>query len=340
MIRRLLSALATTLALLVGGLLLAPYAAAQAPEATGWWSFASHSGQNAPPPPDVNDGDLLVQGGDLGGAAPSLGLPTSPSAVAAVRFAIPDGAEVGALTLQVGGNARATDLRAYPVKKDDWKPSDGGPLADAPVAAGSRYSTGVLSADGTQLSFRDIARLVRPDGRLSVVLMPGASDRVVVKKPTAAALAVTEPDSGTYAAPPPGQDASGAAPVTPVSGVGTAPLPPLETGSVPSAADPVAPPAETAPMVAGSATAPAPAAAAPVSASPQDLTSARVAADQRTRYLVALEALLVLATFGLIGWGPLRGLAALTGQPPLAEVQASRGVGRFVSERTGEVIRL
>jgi hypothetical protein len=65
----------------------------------------------------------------------------------------------------------------------------------------------------------------------------------------------------------------------------------------------------------------------------------RVAADQRTRYLVALEALLVIVTFGLLGWGPLSRLAGLTGHVP-AEASSMRGVGRFVRERSGEVVRL
>jgi hypothetical protein len=319
-------------------LLTAGGAAGQAPGSTGWWSVASRQGQQAPPPPDMSSGDLLVQGGDLGGAAPDLGVPTSPSAVAALRFDVPDGADVGALTLEVGKGARADDLRAYPVKKDDWKPSDGGPIADAPVPDTKRYSQGVLNADGTEVAFRDIARLVTEQGRLSFVLYPGATDRVVLKKPAAGALAVTTASGGAYTGGTSGGGSS------PVSGAGPGPtgatgLPPLSAGAVDGSvpAPGVPPPAVAgAPQESGS----APQVAAPSATSPATDLAARTRDDQRTRYLVALEALLVLATFGLLGWGPLSRLRGLTGLGPVEEAASGRGVGRFVSERSGRVVRL
>jgi len=337
--RRQAAAAATGLLALVVLLLLgqAP-ASGQAPDATGWWSVASQQGQQAPPPPDMSDGDLLVQGGDLGGSAPDLGLPTSPSAVAALRFATPDGADVGALTLKVGTGAKADDVRAYLVKKDDWKPSKGGPMADAPQPDSHRYSQGVLNSAGTELVFRDIARLLRDDGTLSVVVYPGASDRVVLKKPDASALAVTTAGGG-YSAGPVG---GGAGAVSPVSGTapvapGGAPLAPLSPAGNPGG---VAPPAVAPPAVAGapSAGVAAPQVAAAPRSSRTDL-AALAKADQRTRYLVAIEALLVLVTFGLLGWGPLDRLRALTGAPA-EDGPRQRGVGRFVQDRAGEVVRL
>ena len=343
MSRRVAAGLLGSVALALGGVLVAGSgAAAQAPDATGWWSFASRAGQQAPPPPDMQEGDLLVQGGDLGGAAPDLGLPTAPTAVAALRFTVPDGATVGPLSLAVGDGAQAADVRAYPVKNDDWKPSQGGPLADAPEASPQRYSSGVL--DGAQLVFRDIARLLSDEGRLSVVLIPGAMDRVVIKKPTTGALAVTAEDaeSGGFVAPPPSSsDGGAAAPVTDGGEIGTGAAPPPALGSASIPAPPadggVVPPA----VAAGSdvVTAPPPAAAAAPASTPASFDQARADADQRTRYLVALEALLVVATFGLLGWGPLSRLSALTGHVP-AEASSVRGVGRFARERSGEVVRL
>ena len=339
MSRRIATGLVGSLALALGGVLIAGTgAAAQAPAATGWWSFASRAGQQAPPPPDMGAGDLLVQGGDLGGAAPDLGLPTAPTAVAALRFSVPDGATVGPLTLPVGDGPQAADVRAYPVRKDDWKPSDGGPLTDAPQPDERRYSAGVL--DGAQLVFRDIGRLVSPDGRLSVVLMPGAADRVVVKKPTAGALSVTGAGGDGFAAPASSSGGAVAAPVTGGDvGTGAAPAPQLGSATVaaPPDAGAVVPPAVATGPDAVAAAPPATVAAAPTSSASFD--RARAAADQRTRYLVALEALLVVATFGLLGWGPLSRLAALTGHVP-AEASSERGVGRFVRERAGEVVRL
>ena len=346
MTRRTVAGLAALMAVVIGALLVAVAgtALAQAPQATGWWSFASQSGQNAPPPPDMSDGDLLVQGGDLGGSAPDLGLPTSPTALAALRFVLIDGAEVGALTLQVGSGARATDVRAYPVKKDDWQPSQGGPLGEAPEADPRRYSAGVVNADGTALVFRDISRLVPDDGSpLSVVLVPAASDRVVIKKPAANALAVTEPASGS-AVPdpatfgPPPSSSEGAA-----SGGGSAGLPGFSgdrAGAGSFGGDPGAPVA-LAPQAAAPGTTPPVVAGAPVAgSSAAELALARLRADTRTRYLVGLEALLVLLTFGLLGWGPFRRLAPLTGQPPEPDEGRARGVGRFARVRSGAVVRL
>jgi hypothetical protein len=331
------AALALPVALLLGSA-----ASAQPPDAAGWWSFASQPGQDAPPPPDVEEGDLLVQGGDLGGSAPDLGLPTSPSAVAALRFSVPQGATVGPLTLDLGSGGRATDIRAYPVKKDDWKPSNGGPLSEAPQANGSRYSVGVPNDDGTQLVFRDIGRLVPEEGRLSFVLMPGATDRVVVKKPGAAALQVSEaggsgsgpsaPVTGPAYVPPGSTGSTG-------SGESTG-LPPISSGSsdaVPQLPDAVPPAVAGAAPSQAAAPAVAPAAA---TAAGDDEDDKRIAADQRTRYLVAMEALLVLATFGLLGWGPLSRLGAALGTGAPTEPSTRRGVGRFVSERSGEVVRL
>ncbi len=338
--------------LMVGtGLLIvagAGTALAQAPQATGWWSFASQQGQSAPPPPDMSEGDLLVQGGDLGGSAPDLGLPTSPTALAALRFVLVDGAEVGALTLEVGSSARATDLRAYLVKKDDWQPSDGGPLAEAPEADPARYSAGVLNSDGTALVFRDISRLVPADGRpLSVLLVPAGSDRVVIKKPSATALAVSEPASGS-AVPdpatfgPPPSSGGGATPGGGDAGFSGFAPEPGSTGAF--SGDPGAPPGPD-PQTAGSGTSgqvtpPVVAPAGVPVASAAETALAQLRADTRTRYLVGLEALLVLLTFGLLGWGPFRRLAAMTGQPPELEEDRARGVGRFAQARAGTVVRL
>ncbi len=318
-------------------------AEAQAPTAQGWWtSFACRACRTIPAPPDVGPTDLLVQGGDLGGAAPDLGLPTSPTALAALRFTITDGADVGALTLQVATGARATDVRAYPVKSDNWKPAQGGPLQDAPQADPRRDLAGVLNTDGTALVFRDIARLVPEDGSpLSVVLVPAATDRVVVQKPSATALDVSEPDDGASGGPD--QGGFGAPPGSGGGSTSTSGFPGFSSGAGTGSGTFGTSPgtgSEPAPDTAGGVTSPPVVAGAPASEpSSAELALARLQADERTRYLVALEALLVLLTFGLLGWGPFRKLAALTGQPA-EQVDRARGVGRFAQVRSGAVVRL
>jgi hypothetical protein len=81
-----------------------------------------------------------------------------------------------------------------------------------------------------------------------------------------------------------------------------------------------------------------PPAVQPPAASTRTAAARVVADDSRTRLVLGLEALLLLAFFGLLGQGPLAVLARLTGQP--VQVRAERGVGRFARERTGAPPRL
>lgn len=350
--RRLLLARLTVAAALVAVPLVgsALPAAAQAPVQTGWWNFATREGAPQPPaPPDVAEGDLLVQAGDPSGL--SVGrtdASATPSAVAALRFTVPAGATVGAMSFEVAGGATASDVRAY-ATTDAWEPVQNGPLTKAPTADRSRFSQGVLT--GSTLVFADIAGLVPESGELSVVLLPGTVDRVVLRKPGPDALAVT---AGSAAAPPASFPAatdagSGSAPVAEPGG-GTAFSPDTSFGPgaalTPGLADapvlpgPVLPPVGAAPVVA------APGAAAPQA--PVALPAASAVAlslpnDTRTRYLAAAEAVLVLMTFGLFGWGPFARLSALVGpprSPPAAPGEIVRGIGRFAKAREGQVVRL
>lgn len=309
------------IALLAPLLALLPTAAhAEAPDATGWWSAAHQSALPvAPPaPPDVSAGDLLLQGGDLQrevtGAAPA------PTAFAAIRYTVPEGATVTALTLQLAAGAQATDVRAY-ATTSAWKPVENGAIEDAPTPDLSRYAVASLAADGTTLSFTDIGKLTTDSGLFDVVLLPGASDRLVVLHPTASTLTVTAAPAAVGAppvtAPPP---AVPPVPVVPVA----APV------TVPQAPVPLAP--EVVP------TSPAPAPQLP--AQPVSAAAGRriVGDDGHARLVVAVEALLVAVFFGLLGHGPLALLARLTAQP--VAVQAERGIGRFRSVREGTAPRL
>lgn len=302
---------------------------AQGADAQGWWNEFHQSGQPAPPaPPDVGADDLLLQGGDPGRLLAS-DQPPAPSALGALRFQVAPGAEVGALVLQVGAGAQAADVRAYPTSSA-WKAVQDGPIKDAPVPDFARFSTGRLSADGATLTFPDIGRLVTEGGLLSVVLLPGAADRVVVHKPAPTALAVAAPAPAAEVSPSPASPAATAAPAPePVAAA------PLVGGFAPPLA--VASDQPVAPAVVSPGVVPQPVAAAPATTTAR-VTRRIVPDDNRGRLAVAVEALLVLVFFGLLGQGPLAVLARLTGAGEAAAVQ--RGVGRFTAARVGLAPRL
>lgn len=288
---------------------------AQGADAQGWWWTAAQPGAPAPPaPPDVAGDDLLVQGGDVPRLA---GQPAAPTAVAALRFVVPDGAGVDGLSLAVGAGARLDDLRAY-VTTSTWVPTQGGPLAAAPAPDVSRYSAGHLSADGATLVFPDIGRLVTEEGVLSLVLEPGPTDRAVLHHPGPAALAVTP------------------APYTPAPGPVPAPVapPPVVTAPLVPVAPLALPPPAPAPATQAT---PAPVVAQPVAAAAVP-TRAVLADDSRTRLVVVVELVLLLLTFGLLGQGPLSPAARLLG--PAAAVTGERGIGRYRSVRSGVAPRL
>jgi hypothetical protein len=293
---------------------------AQAPDATGWWSSTHRSAlPPLPPPPDVAAGDLLLQGGDIQRELP--GTAPAPTALAALRYAVPEGATVTGLTLALGTGAQAADVRAY-ATTSSWKAVENGAIEEAPVPDLSRYAVATLSSDGTRLTVPDIGKLTSDSGLLDVVLIPGVSDRVVVLHPTATALTVTQAPQlgGPPAVPPPPPTA------VPV-------LPAVAPGPQQVAPPPLAP---TVPQVAPASTPPAPVVPArPVSAA---VGRRIVGDDRRARLVVVLEALLVATFFGLLGHGPLGLLGRLTGNAAIAE--PVRGVGRFRAVREGTAPRL
>ena len=350
--RRLLLARLTVAAALVAVPLVASAvpAAAAAPTQTGWWNFAAREGAPQPPaPPDVQDGDLLIQSGDPSGLSvgSTAGSP-APSAVAALRFTVPPGATVGAMSFEVANGATTMDVRAY-ATTDAWKPVQNGPLTKAPTADRSRFSQGVVK--GSRLVFADITRLLPESGQLSVVLLPGTTDRVVLRKPGPDTLAVTQSPVEPGATPtpavvPPATGVGGqSAPVT-EAGIGTAFAPGVPDGS--GLVSPALPEVAAGTPQVGVLS---PEVAAPTMATGQApvalLAAGRVALslpdDTRTRYFAAAEAALVLVTFGLFGWGPFARLSALVGPPrpqTAAPDEMLRGVGRFAKQRDGQVVRL
>jgi hypothetical protein len=243
--------LAITGSAAVVALLGAP-ASAQAPDVAAWWNAANvGNGAPAPPaPPDVPAGDLLVQGSNGNGAAPALpvsGAPATSQAVAGLAFDLPDGATVGALTLTIDGTAppaAPTIVACRPTQS--FAAVENGAWSDVPPSDCSQTSSPKLSSDGTKLVFDDIAKFVH-DGRLSITLLPGALDRVVIKKPDDSALAVMTAGGLGAAAPPLGTGTNAGPVLTgggspPVAAVGgPAVLPPAGGGSAAVAPPVVAP---------------------------------------------------------------------------------------------------
>lgn len=314
--------LVVVLAVLVPGAARAQGAAAQ-----GWWTQVT-----GVVPPDVGPTDLLLQGGDPARALPNTGgvldQSPQPTSLGALRFVVDPGSEVGALVLQVPAGGQALDVRAYPAK-GAWVPVQAGALADAAVPDLSRYSAGKLSADGATLVFPDIGRLVTEQGLLSVVLVPGATDRVVVHQPAASALTVVPPAAAAEpVAQPPVTAAPPVAAPVPV-------LPRVQSPGLPGFVVPV--PVEVVAPAPSVAQAPVPAVAVPVAA---PLAAARrlVPDDGRSRLIALLEIALVVGFFGLLGQGPLALLARFTGEQ--APFEQDRGIGRFQAARSGQAPRL
>lgn len=336
-----------------------PSAGAQAPDVVAWWNAANvGNGAPAPPtPPDVASGDLLVQGSNAAPAPPVAGVtgaPLSSQDVAGLLFNLPDGAQVGNLTLAIDGTAPPSVTIVACKATQTFAAEDNGAWTDVPPSDCS--VTVPATVDGTNLVFTDMSKLVA-NGRLAIVLLPGSVDRVVLKKPADDALSVmTFGGFGSSAAPfgtgtNAGPDTSGgpvAQPVAPVGG--NAVLPPSDaTGS---ASGSVAPP-----VVAGSTPstpATSPAAKTEAAGSGGLTTSQRRALAAVIIGLELLGFLLLRGDEGVeavaLGGAAVAGAGAgLVGgrlRPPdrgreaIAAVSSIAGVGKFRSVRQGRAPRL
>jgi hypothetical protein len=300
--------------------LVVPTPAGAAPAVEqGWWTTL-HQGAvpvTPPAPPDVSAGDLLLQGGDPGRVVPGAVLDSTPqpTAYGALRWRLDPDAGIGPLTLKVATGGQAMDVRAYAVL-GGWTPAENGAIDDAPRIDDSRYAVAELSADGATLTVPEVGKLATEGGLLSIALVPGPVDRLVVRSP---ALQVTAP----VVSPPPVLPTQ--APVVVIASP-PAPAPPVATPVV-VPVRPVIPVAPRPVRVPAPVTAPAPQAVA--ASLPVASVRRIVADDARTRLLVGLEALLVLGFFWLL----LRALR----EPAAAD---GRGIGRFRAERVGRAPRL
>lgn len=210
----------------------APGANAAAPDDAGWWTSlnpgSTLGSPTPPPPPDVPDHGLLVEGG-----------PDSPTALAAVVYQFPKGATAGELTLTVAPNSATTpasQVEICPLSDAAVIAEYGGPMSDAPTYKCDKKLTASPSDDGKTYQF-NVASLAA-DGALAVAILPVTeTDRVVLAAPDKNSLTIIpalpsgEPTAatsgGTGAAATPPSDNTGS------SANGSA-APPPSTANVPS----------------------------------------------------------------------------------------------------------
>lgn len=186
----------------------------------GWWSQIAP----APSPPDVPEDGLHVSGSVSG-----------PTAVAAVAYELPEGAIATTLSLElVGVSPRADELRACAIPLDaaGFEPAHNGAWTELPAYDCDVGAAPVVLADTTATFAVD---LLQQGNVLAVALVPGATDRASIEKPTAESLVITLP-----APPSPSSSSTGSAPQS-------AMFPSID--AAPAAASFTAPPAAPAPAV-------------------------------------------------------------------------------------------
>ena len=191
-------------------------------------------------------------------------LPSGPSAISAVEFAVPPGATVGVLTLTITGTPLVTAPPVVCLLTSPFTSAEGGPWKDRPSYDCTHQVAGIVNAGKTQVTFAVTGLVNASDLRLAV-LAGGSADRIAFAKPGADALTVTAPSQSLSVAPAPqpSTTAAFAAPV-PAAPDALAVLPPPAAAESPPASSPTVAPAPTAPP-AGQAT---PAASASASPSP------------------------------------------------------------------------
>jgi hypothetical protein len=333
--RRLLAPL--VLAPVLASALAVPVRAAPAalatigPTKTAWYdaTYPTPSVPPPPPPPGVGAGDLVVGGATL---PLPVGTMTTPTALSALSFTVPEGATAASLTLVLtsapstaGPGAKApagVTPEACPATTEfragGRQPFDQVPAYDC----SGQTSFGHLSSDGKSVIFSDIARVAR--GKLvSFVIRPGTpgADRLVFAPPPPTALtllpfdAAPSFDAGGSSQPPPTATAATPAPVTPAPAAQGPALPqPDPVSTIPTPSPPV-----VAPVVPG--TGPAAAAMSAVTASPSsDNARVRAAALAGLALLVSMVSL----------------VAYTDGRTSRRVVQQEWGFGRYRRPRQGQ----
>ena len=314
-------------------LLVAPVGAAPATrivDSGWWWKLQTGAVTQLPPPPNVEDGMLQVQGA-----------PDGAQSIAAISAELPDGEGAPVLTLRVaeGGDqgGAAAVLLACNVTSP-WTGEDGGRWDSRPQSDCTSAVNGIRSEDGASWTFA--LGPLQSEDELNVVLRPGTVDgapegangssfTLVFEEPTAADIATTSgtsappslPPLESFTPPPSGGDSSFGGDDFSSGSFEPAPVP--DSGPMPALDDPAAPVAEGEQPAAPADEAAAPRSPVPAAAAPDSRTLARV-----------LGAVVVL--LGLAGAFAATRTPALAGAAATPDAPVTGGLGRFARERTHE----
>ena len=346
-----LGILATTSVAAVMFVATAPVAA-KAPDTVAWWN-ASNLGdpQPTPPaPPDVADGDLLVQGSNPGAIPnPLAAAPATSQAVAGVAFDLPTAALVGDLTLQIDGSPPPQVSVVACRATEPFTSTENGPWPEVPPYDGDACVPGKLK--GSDVVFADVSKLVLHDA-LRVLILPGPVDRVVFKPPNDDTLEVSD-SGGLGAAAPPvgagtgGNTVGGGAGSSGTASVGGSAVAPAPTVDLPSTDTTTSTGADApAPVVAGTDTGTGtPVAAQTPAASDSGLSTH----DRRIIALIVIAAEVLGYALLMRNRAPVAAPAAVAATVAGGKLRApdrwagsragaaagSSGVGRFRRERVG-----
>ena len=324
-------------------------ARADAPAAAAYWMRTNPSASMplAPPNPLVPAGGLYVQQDPSSRA-------TTPSAYAALRFPVPEGAK-GVLTLKLTQPAPSSAAVSACAVTSPWQPPTGGgpgPYDQAPAFDTDRCVAGKAAADGMAFAFALAGPQEARPGVFDVAIVPTPDPApppfaLTYNPPGDSALQVNSGSSGSQAAAPVepapvAMPAPTAAPVSPPARSSNSFVAPSPSASEPLASSSVA-----------ARPAPAPAPAEPVvslEAAPAASPSASAVAtahERRWPRVMAVCLLVLLAGALAFGGGQPLPAPRLVGARRVAAahfVTTPRpmvaGIGRFARVRTAPPHRL
>jgi hypothetical protein len=326
---------------------------ANAPDVAAWWN-AANLGDPAPvppAPPDVKEGDLLVQGSNPTDVPNPLGAaPATTQAVAGVAFDLPPAALVGALTLQIDGTPPPQVSVVACRATETFTSDENGTWSQVPPYDGNACVPGKLK--DTDVVFSDVGKLVSHNA-LRVLILPGPVDRVVFKPPNDDTLVVKDSGGIGAAAPPIGAGTgsttttggAGSSGTASVGGSAVTGPPAASAGELPSTGTTTTPGSDVPPVVAGdqagapvAARSPAQAASSGLSTRDRRIIALIVIAAEvlgyawlmRTRAPAAAPA----AATAVVAGGKLRAPDRWAGGRAAAAA-GTAGVGRFRRERNG-----
>ena len=332
--KRRIALIASFVAVVAGTVLLfAPVSAAPATrivDSGWWWRLQTGALTQLPPPPNVEEGMLQVQGA-----------PDQAQAIAAISAELPDGHASPVLTLRVaegGDQGGATAVLLACNAGSAWTGEDAGRWDSAPVVDCSSSVTAIRSEDGATWTV-PLGALQFED-RFNIILVPGQVDSAPEGANGSSFTLVFEEPEATDIATTPGQSPTAdPPPISPPADQGFSSAPPPDTGGgfdsgqvaapadVPDLDVPAAAPSLEPELQGSTFTAPE----REASTAPEPV--AAVVPEPRTlaRILGALVLLAGLgAAFGLLRTDMFAGAAASADAPVVG------GLGRFNRERTAE----